>query len=52
MNLLKKEGAPDSLKGLQLRHTLQKVASGYWNALTEEKKQFGRTRPVLTMRRS
>jgi len=38
--LLRREGlVPESLNGLQLKHTMQKVASSYWNALTDEKKQ-------------
>jgi CW-type Zinc Finger/Protein SET DOMAIN GROUP 2 C-terminal/SET domain len=40
LNLMKSEGFPESLTGLQLKHTMQKVASSYWNALTEEKKQY------------
>ena len=37
--LLRQEGFPSSLNGIQLKHTMQKVASSYWNALSEEKKQ-------------
>lgn len=39
LNLMKDEGFPDCLTGLQLKRTMQKVASSYWAALTEEKKQ-------------
>lgn len=38
-NLMRNEGFPDLLKGLQLKHTMQKVALSYWNALTQEKRQ-------------
>ena len=37
--LLRQDGFPDSLNGLQLKHTMQKVASSYWNALSDEEKQ-------------
>jgi CW-type Zinc Finger/Protein SET DOMAIN GROUP 2 C-terminal/SET domain len=37
--LSNKEGFPESLKGLQLRHALQKVASGYWSSLSDEEKK-------------
>jgi len=38
--LLRQEGFPDSLTGLQLKHTMQRVASSYWFALPEEKRQL------------
>lgn len=44
LSLLKKQGMPDSLTGLQLKHAMQKVASGYWGALTDEKKQDWKNR--------
>jgi hypothetical protein len=36
--LLEKEGIPESMQGLQLRHLLQKTASSYWQGLSEEEK--------------
>ena len=39
LKLMKDEGFPESLTGLKLKHTMQKVASGHWASLTEEKKQ-------------
>lgn len=37
--LLRKQGFPEILNGLQLKHTMQKVASSYWYALSDENKQ-------------
>lgn len=43
-SLLKKEGFPmNSVNGMQLKHAMQKVASGYWQALSDDKKQHWKT---------
>ena len=39
-DLMKKEGFPDNLKGLQFRHAMLKVASNYWSGLPDEKKKY------------
>ena len=38
--MLVEQGCPDSLKGLQRKHAMQKVASAYWANLSEEKKVY------------
>jgi hypothetical protein len=38
--LLKKDGFPDSVSGMQLNHAIKKVGSNYWQGLTEEKKEY------------
>ena len=42
--LLRKEGFPETANGLELKHALQKVASGCWQSLPEEKKQYWKDR--------
>jgi CW-type Zinc Finger len=37
--LMNKEGFPESLSGLQLRHAMQKVASSHWSSLSVEEKK-------------
>lgn len=36
--MLAEQGVPDSLKGLQRKHAMQKVASSFWGKLSEEKR--------------
>jgi hypothetical protein len=40
LDLLKREGMADSVTGIRRKHMMLKVGSSYWNALTDEKKQY------------
>lgn len=46
-DLMKKEGFPETLKGLQFWHAMQKVASNYWSGLPDERKKYWKEQAQL-----
>ena len=50
-DLMKKEGFPETLKGLQFRHAMQKVASNYWSSLPDERKKYWKEQAQLDYER-
>lgn len=51
MDLLKTEGMTDSVTGIRRKQMMQKVGSSYWNALTDEKKQYWKEKAQEDYRR-
>jgi hypothetical protein len=45
-SLMKKEGIPESLSGLQRRQAFNKVAANFWQTLPEEKKEYWKQQSV------
>ena len=46
-DLVKKEGFPETIKGLQFRHAMQKVASNYWSGLSDDQKKYWKEQAQL-----
>lgn len=46
-SLMKKEGIPDTLIGIQRRQAFNKIAANYWQALPDEKKEYWKQQSTI-----